>query len=598
MFTSYIIHQKPRYLHCNFLDMKYTSLFFLSLFCLMSLSVFAQREKDTIKTEKLIIIKQYSPTLNDAFKIKSKPSVSDSIKNTQIDVNYSIFSVPVASTFTPTKGVAGSVKPQALPYNYQNYARLGAGNFTNILGQFYGSLFLSRSKKLNIDFNHLSSEGGIEGEVLDDDFMDTSLNLSLESSERFFSWKTGIGVDYKRYNWYGVDLENFNFNPLVLDNIDPLQTYLGLHGFGQLDFNESIIKNIKLDFNNFTDDYNSSENQVSLNTDFNFFIQNQVLDFNLDLNYLSGSFDQNYSLPDAEINYGFFIASLHPNYQYETGNLTLDIGLKATLLNDTELSETEVFVYPKLNASYKFSEEFMIYAGADGDLNQNSYRNTVDKNPFVSPTLFLLPTDNAITGYSGFSGKLNSLSYNFKAFYKQENNYAFFIENPTSIALTPLIPQDNFEFSNSFSLIYDDLTTLGINAEVSYAAFDDFNIGLSGQYFNYTVDRFNEASYLPEYKVNLNANYQIGEKWYLHSTLYYVGERESLSGNTNFPNPLQSTTVDGFIDLNFGIDYQLSKRLGVFVTGKNLLDDNYEQWRNFNVQGLQVLGGLSYQFDW
>jgi len=38
--------------------------------------------------------------------------------------------------------------------------------------------------------------------------------------------------------------------------------------------------------------------------------------------------------------------------------------------------------------------------------------------------------------------------------------------------------------------------------------------------------------------------------------------------------------------------------LGVFVSGKNLFDNNYQQWRNFSVQGIQVMGGLSYQFDW
>ena len=98
------------------------------LLLVLSCSLFAQRDNDTIKTEKLIIIKQYSPTLNDAFKVKSKPQISDSIERSQKDVNYSIFTVPVASTFTPTKGRAGAVKPQARPYNYQNYARLGAGS--------------------------------------------------------------------------------------------------------------------------------------------------------------------------------------------------------------------------------------------------------------------------------------------------------------------------------------------------------------------------------------------------------------------------------------------------------------------------------------
>lgn len=581
--------------------MKHHHLYLLLFF---SLGLFAQDKNDTIKTDKLIIIKQYSPTLNDAFKIKSKPSVSDSIKKSQKTVNYSIFSVPVASTFTPSKGTASSVKPERMPYNYQNYARLGAGNYLNILGQFYGSLNINRYQKLNIEFDHFSSAGGIDGVLLDDNFMDTKLGLNLESSERNFAWKAGIGVDYKRYNWYGIDENNINnVNQIFstdISAIDPLQTYLGLSAMGQLEFYNSIAKQLEVNIQNFSDAYGSSEINANINSDFEFFISNQTLDLNLELDYLSGSFDQSFNQPDVGIDYGFLTASIQPSYQFETGEFVLDLGLKASLLNNSELSETDIFVYPKINASYKFSEEMMFYAGADGDLNQNSYRSIVNQNPFVSPTLGLQPTDNAFTGFAGVNGKLGRLSYNVKAFGKQENNYAFFIENLDVGGFGNFVAQDDFEYSNSFGLLYDDLFTVGLNAEVNYAAFDDFNIGLSAQYFNYSVDNLPEASYLPDFKVNLNANYQIGEKWYLHSTLFFIGERESL-GFTNLPADgigLGSQTVDSFIDLNFGIDYQFSERLGIFVSGKNLLGDNYEQWRNYKVQGLQAMGGLSYQFDW
>ncbi|MBS3737668.1 MAG: TonB-dependent receptor [Psychroflexus sp.] len=586
------------------MNLKQYSLF---LFCIASVSLFAQKDNDTIKTEKLIIVKQYSPTLNDAFKVKSKPRISDSIKSAQIDVDYSIFSVPVASTFTPTKGRAGSVRPQAKPYNYQNYARVGAGNFTNILGQFYGSLFLSRYQKLNIEFDHLSSSGGIDGSLTDDGFLDSTLDLNLQSAERYFNWEAGLGVDYKRYNWYGFDQEilsvfqdNFQIFGTDISSIDPLQTYLGLSAYGQLEFENSLVKTVKLNFQNFTDDYGSAENQIDLSSDFQFYLTDQILDFEADLNYLTGSFDQAFNQPQLSIDYGFLTASAQPSMQFEFGDINLDLGLKATVLNDIELSDTEFFIYPKIKAAYKYSDEIVFYAGADGDLNQNSYQSIVNQNPFVSPTLLLQPTDNSISGFTGLNGKIASLSYNLKAFYKQENNYAFFTENQTVAGILPFQPENNFEYSNSFGLLYDDLTTLGLNAEVNYAAFDDFNIGLSAHYFNYSVDILPEASYLPEIKLDLHANYQIGEKWYLHSTLFFVGDRESVR-YTNLPADgigLTSATVDSFIDVNFGVDYQLNERLGLFVTGNNLIGDNYEQWRNFQVQGLQILGGLSYQFDW
>jgi outer membrane receptor protein involved in Fe transport len=243
----------------------------------------------------------------------------------------------------------------------------------------------------------------------------------------------------------------------------------------------------------------------------------------------------------------------------------------------------------------------MLYAGVEGDLNKNSYQSIVERNPFVSPTLEIQPTDNAYTGFLGLNGSLEKFGYNFKVFGRQDNSNLFFVENPvTSGGFASFVPVDNYEFSNSFQVLYDDMFTLGVNAEATYSVLDDFDVGLSASYFNYSVDNLPEASNLPELELSLNAKYKIGEKWYLSSTLFYVGERESLGYMTGPADgiDLVSQTVDGFVDFNLGLNYQLSERLGIFINGQNLFDNNYQYWRNFDVQGIQVMGGLSYQFDW
>ena len=86
------------------------SLLFLSLCG----AVIAQ-EEDNIGTETVTVVKPYSPTVSDAFKIKSSPSLNDSIMLQKKKINYSIFSVPVASTFTPAKGKASGVEKHHRP---------------------------------------------------------------------------------------------------------------------------------------------------------------------------------------------------------------------------------------------------------------------------------------------------------------------------------------------------------------------------------------------------------------------------------------------------------------------------------------------------
>ena len=66
---------------------------------------FAQEERkqtnDTIDTQVINVVKPYTPTISDAFKIKETPRLDDETTETKKEVKYNIFSIPVASTFTP-----------------------------------------------------------------------------------------------------------------------------------------------------------------------------------------------------------------------------------------------------------------------------------------------------------------------------------------------------------------------------------------------------------------------------------------------------------------------------------------------------------------
>ena len=94
-----------------------------------------------------MVIKPYTPTISDAFKIKDNPQIEN--ENIQKDsVTYSFFSVPVASTFTPTKGKAQSVVREPLDKIYENFIAVGFGNYTTP----YLEAFLHSSSTRSNDF--------------------------------------------------------------------------------------------------------------------------------------------------------------------------------------------------------------------------------------------------------------------------------------------------------------------------------------------------------------------------------------------------------------------------------------------------------------
>ena len=51
-------------------------------------------------------------------------------------------------------------------------------------------------------------------------------------------------------------------------------------------------------------------------------------------------------------------------------------------------------------------------------------------------------------------------------------------------------------------------------------------------------------------------------------------------------------------DANVDFGYRFNEKFSFFIKGSNLIGDNYQKWANYKVQGIQVLLGASYKFDW
>ena len=79
-------------------------IFLVVLFFSSSLETLKAQKKDTLETAIVNIVKPYSPSISDAFKIRENPLKIDTSNFKKRKVTYSTFSIPVASTFNPAKG--------------------------------------------------------------------------------------------------------------------------------------------------------------------------------------------------------------------------------------------------------------------------------------------------------------------------------------------------------------------------------------------------------------------------------------------------------------------------------------------------------------
>ena len=582
------------FINCFF---KYIASCFLVL---SSLGISAQeKDKETLETETVVVVKAYTPAISDANKLKAKPIERDSIALSKKPVEYQINSVPVASTFTPAKGKAAKVEKPKKEKLYNNYATLGVGNYTNVLGEFYSNFELSRSDNFGVYLKHNSSQGGIDSIPLANNYYDTDLNLNFSSRQRDVSYGIDFGVTHQLYNWYGLP-SDLVATEEELNAIDPQQTYLGVALGGNVTFEDTAFKEAILQFRHFRDAYDSSENHVVIRPTFEFPVGDEQVTGRVILDYVGGSFRQELNLAVGDSSkYSIFNAGFHPSFTMLKEDLTLNIGAAAFVSLDSQNNKNRFLIYPKVTASYRLVDEVVIaYAGLEGDLVQNTYYKTVQENPFVSPALLIAPTDQQYNGYLGLKGRVtNSVGYNFKAGYVSEQGKPLFMKNMTVLATDPEVTE-NYNYGNSFGYVYDDVNTVSATAGLNFDIKSNFKLGVEGTFYSYATDEQAEAWNLPSFKASILANYQITPQWYFDAQLYFIGERKALFTPTVIALEQQIVTLDSYVDANLTLGYRFTDRLSFFVKGNNLAGDSYQKWLDYPVLGLQVMGGATYKFDW
>ena len=547
------------------------------------------RSQDTIDTQVVNIVKPYTPKISDAFKLKQTPrmGVSDT---PQKSVKYTIFSIPVASTFTPAKGTSVRLDKLKKEKLFQNYASLGYGNYGTILGNLYLNHRLGRGERIGGYIEHHSSQGGIDGLQFEDGFSNSSAQINYVKSLKAFVWNTDAAFQRQAVNWYGLPFET----TLALD---PKQVYSTIELGSDVQFTKGVLRSGDIHLRRFSDAYDSQEYHLTGETNFQFDVLDSPINSSIKVDYLKGSFAKNYNGLDTQ-NYGNIQFSVAPSYQYIQDDLTVLVGFKAYYLMDSEQNKNDFYIYPNVEASYAVVNSIVVaYAGVKGDLYQNTYYDFAQINPFVSPTLDIRPSSTPYKVFVGTKGKLSqSIGYDLKGSFTREQNKALFRTHSIQNFSAP----NNYNQGNSFGVVYDDVDVINISGALEIDMGQKLNVRLKGDLYKYTSDAEPTAWNLPEFEASLFLDYQLSDKLSMAANLFYWGSRQD---TTNFeglfiPEPITANvTLDAFLDANFQVAYEITNQFGAFVKVNNIANNSYNRWNHYPVQGFQILGGVSYKFD-
>ncbi len=564
---------------------------------------FSQVKDENIGSEVVNIVKAYTPTISDAFKVKETPVLEDEDNMQKEEIKYNIFSFPVASTFTPSKGKAAAVDKSEREKIYRNYATLGFGNYATANAELFITENFGRNSYVGGMLRHLSSQGGIKDVVLDDKYYNTSLDVTYGSRERDMSWNVDLGLKNQIYNWYGLPTENIVFTDDQIRAIDSQQSYNTIALGGKLTMDKSFLSEASLQFKRFSDAFGSGENRFLVKPNFDIDVMEQKIKANFIVDYVGGTFEKDFQGAD-EIKYSHVIFGTKPSILYQQDDLSVNLGVGVfyTTGKINGESDGKIFVYPNVKASYRIVGDILVgYAGAEGGLNQNSYAEFVDQNPFVSPTLLVGPTDNKYDVYVGLKGKLaNAVAFNVRGSIKNEDYKPLFVSNTYVFGNTNT---EGYTHGNSFEVVYDNVKTASIFGEIKADFSKHVSFGINGTYNNYTTDNQSEAWNLPQLNIGTTLDFDITDKWYAGANIFFVGERKDRVSVQDIsavfpPNfQLQEVTLDSYFDLNAHIGYKYNERLTAFLRGNNLANQQYNRWANYPVQGVQVVLGANYKFD-
>lgn len=560
---------------------------------------FAQKKEENIGTEVVNVVKPYTPTISDAFKVSETPVLDDAENSKKEIIKYNIFSFPVASTFTPSKGKAEGVEKEKQAHFFDNYATFGIGNYGTLNAELFVTQELGANDYVGGMFRHLSSQGGIKGVELKDSFYDTAIDLTYGVRGKELTWNLDLGYQNQIYNWYGLPM-NFgstltpNDRANLVNGINPQQSYNNIYLGGKLELNNNIVKEVSLKFNHFSDAFGSSENRFYVKPSFEFDIDNLAVKTNVIVDYVGGSFEKNYS-KTSSIKYGFTNFGIAPSIAMQEDDWTFNLGAAIFYSSDLENNDSKFLFYPKINASLKVVGDLMIfYTGAEGNLEQNTYSDFVNGNHFLSPTLTIKPTDKQYDVFAGLKGKLSqTMSYNLRASYMSDKNKALFKSNDYNEDNT----NENYAFGNSLNLVYDEMKTLSFYGELKADISEDVTFGIDGTFSSYTNKYQAEAWNLPAIKLNANIDFNITEKWYAGAKVFFVGERKDQKGDISLFILEQPTTLDSYFDVNAHLGFKYNERWTAFLRANNIANQNYQKWLDYQVQGFQLVLGANYKFD-
>jgi hypothetical protein len=522
------------------------------------------------------VVRAYKPEVKDAYKISELPEITDTVQ-TQAEFDYYILPKRIDTDFEVEPIPAATMVSEPITELYGSYLKLGLGSKLAPMAEFYITNKRSKERTFGAMLSHNSSPGKVSMPEGDRVFAGYARNEAQLFGKQFFEnsmLDANIKVKSNTRYFYGY---NTNIDTTLLkDDIKQNYTNLGFSvGFNSTYIDSSHLNyDLQVEGNHLNDNFNTKENQIHATADFDKYYDEYHAGINSGYTFVQHQSSRD-SLKSNLIKIEPWIAKYGNGWRLQGG---------VNFFTDIKNGNTKARIYPAAHMEYDMvSQYFIPYAGVDGNLQLNPYSEITNKNPFVIPGLNVKNTNYNMIFYGGIRGHFSpSTFYNAKVKYTFFENMHFFVNDG---ALTD-------SAANQFNVAYGDGELFNFFGELSLDISNDLNIRFEGNYYEYTLYEIKKPWHKPNFDFKVSARYDLRDKIVLQGDLFVSGRRW-IKPPFQYEDPLK---LEGYADLNLGLEYRYSKVLSGFLKLNNLLGNNYYLWNNYPVYGLHAYLGITYSF--
>jgi hypothetical protein len=449
-----------------------------------------------------------------------------------------------------------------------NYIKAGFGNFTTPYAEA-GFSFGTQKSTFSVLASHISSKGNITNQ--DYSRTDVQIDGRVKTASSILYGKVGFDVDH--YGLFGYDHTVYNFSGSeTAQNYQTFKASFGVKNANSGEYGFSYDPHI--DFSVFRDNRSANEINALVSVP----LEKQIGDhFAFKVNVAADLTDyKTDSLSSSTSNNIFYVT---PVVAYHSDNFTLNAGINPSWDNN---AGGKFNLYPHIDLNLKLTAPLSLIAGWNGYYQKNNYAYLAGINPYIAQPTQQYNTEvrNLYGGIKGSAGA--HVTYLAKVSFIKENDLPLFINNF----------EGDTTSGKSFSTVEEyQLKNLQFHGELAFTAAGHFSLTLATDLNNYYSIKSNAQAWeLPPADFSAKLRWQPAKDVTFKADLFTWGQTYYLTQQKT------AMKLSSAFDLNGGVEFSISKSVGLWLDCNNILNDRYQRWNQYPVLGFNILGGVVFSF--